>query len=130
QRREPDAPGVAPEPVILERETERGLDRGRAGVRIEDPREPCWRDVDERARQLDRRHVREPEERRVRDPPELLAEGGVEGGMPVSVDVAPERRDAVEVAAGRLVDERAALGGSDDERLLREPVAHLRERMP
>src|SRR5262245_840486 len=50
--------------------------------------------------------------------------------MAVAVHVAPQRRHAVQVAAALCVDEPAALGLGDDERLLAQPVGHLREGMP
>jgi hypothetical protein len=50
--------------------------------------------------------------------------------MTMPVDVAPQRRDAVDVAAPVGVDEVGALGSLDDERLLLAPVVLLGERMP
>ena len=101
--------GVAAQLLVLERDAERGLDRGRAGVGVEDAREPGRRDLDERVRQLDRGHAAEAEQRRVRDALELRAQRGVERRVAVAVHVAPERRDAVEVAPAVRVDELVAL---------------------
>ena len=50
--------------------------------------------------------------------------------MAMPVHVAPEGRHAVQVAPSAGVDQRAPLGLRDDERLLGEPVRHLRERVP
>ena len=48
----------------------------------------------------------------------------------VAVDVAPQRRDAVEVGVAVGVVERAALGALDDQRVLLGPALLLRERVP
>src|SRR5258706_14923299 len=45
----------------------------------------------------------------------------------MAVQVDPQRRDAVEVAAPVAVDEPVAVGARDHERL---PLAHLRQRVP
>src|SRR5262249_6414479 len=58
------------------------------------------------------------------------AYGGIERRMAVSVHVAPQRRHAVQVAPALRVDEPAALRLGDDERLLPQPVGHLREGVP
>src|SRR3954451_22357246 len=50
--------------------------------------------------------------------------------MPMAVDVAPERRDAVDVATAFGVDQRRPLGALDDDRLLVDPALLLRERGP
>ena len=58
--------------------------------------------VDEPLGQLDRAGGwREAEHRRVGDPVELVAHRGVDARVAVAVDVAPQRRDAVDVARGR-----------------------------
>ena len=61
---------------------------------------------------------------------ELVAHGGVDARVAVAVDVAPERGDAVDVAAAVGVDQVGALGALDDQRLLLAPGALLGERMP
>ena len=50
--------------------------------------------------------------------------------VPMAVDVAPERADAVDVAVAVPVDQVGALGALDDERLLVQPALLLGERMP
>ena len=45
----------------------------------------------------------------------------VDAGVAMAVDVAPERGDAVEVAAPVAVDQVRALGPLDDQRLLLAP---------
>ena len=48
----------------------------------------------------------------------------------MTVDVAPQRRDAVEIAASVHIDKVVALTSLDDDWLIGEPCAHLGERMP
>jgi hypothetical protein len=74
--------------------------------------------------------VAQAEHRRVRHAVELLAHGGVDARMPVTVHVAPERRHAVDVAPPVDVDEVGPLGALDDQRLLVLPPSLLRERVP
>src|SRR4051794_36017291 len=50
--------------------------------------------------------------------------------MPVAMHVAPQRRNAVDVAAAFGVDERRPLGALDDDRLLLDPALLLGERVP
>ena len=66
----------------------------------------------------------------MRDAVELVAHGRVDLRVAVAVDVAPERRDAVDVAPAVDVDQVGALGALDDERLLLHPAALLGERVP
>ena len=72
----------------------------------------------------------EAEQGRVGDTVELLANRLIDSGMPVTVDVAPERRDTVEIPPALAVDQLASVGGLDHERLLRDPIALLREGVP
>ena len=65
------------------------------------------------------------------DAPKLLADGGVQRlGHGMAVDVAPQRRDAVEVFVAVEVDERAAARFADDERGLGGVGLHRREGVP
>ncbi len=64
------------------------------------------------------------------DAVELGADGGVDVGVAVAVDVAPERRDAVDVAVAVRVDQVGALRALDDRRVLDGPAELLRERVP
>jgi hypothetical protein len=61
ERREARSQRVAAQLVVLERDAERRLDGGRAGVRVEDARESGRHDADERVRELDRRGAGETE---------------------------------------------------------------------
>jgi hypothetical protein len=66
----------------------------------------------------------------VSDPLELLLDRPVDLGMAVAVDVAPERGDAIEVAVAVGVDQLAAIGPLDHQRLLGDPVPLLGEGVP
>ena len=66
----------------------------------------------------------------VRHPVELVAHGGVYARVAVAMNRAPERGDAVDVASTRGVDQLAALGAIDDQRLLLRPPPLLGERVP
>ena len=59
-----------------------------------------------------------------------VADGRVDARMAVAVDVAPQRRDAVDVGVAVGVPERAALGALDDQRVLVAPALLLGERVP
>ena len=66
--------------LVLEGHLQRDLDRGRAGLRVEDAGEPGGRDLDQAAGQLGRAGVGEAEHGRVRDLVELVADRGVDPG--------------------------------------------------
>jgi hypothetical protein len=66
----------------------------------------------------------------MRDAIELVADGAVDRRMAMAVDVAPQRRRAVDVALAVLGDQVGALGAVDHQRLLLDPALLLRERMP
>ena len=91
---------------------------------------PVGSALDQPPGQLDRRRVGDAQQRRVRDLVELVAEGRVERGMAMAVDVAPERADAVEVATALDVEQVDALAAVDDQRVGRRPVGQRRERVP
>ena len=91
--------------LVLEGHLQRDLGRGRARVRVEDPREAGGRDLDQAGGELGGAGVGEAEHGRVGDPPELFADGGVDRRVAMPVDVAPERGDPVDVAASLGVDQ-------------------------
>jgi hypothetical protein len=124
------APRRATELPILERHAQRHLDRSGSRVRVEHPREASRGVLDEGASKTDGGLAGEAEERRVGDSFQLVSYGSVELRAAVAVDVAPQRRHAIEVAASRSVDKIVALTALDYERLVGEPVRHLCERMP
>ena len=116
---------------VLERHLERDLDRGRAGVRVEDPVQPRRGDLDQaRAPARRRRGWERPSIVEWATRSSCSRTRRVDRRVAVAVDVAPERGDAVEVAAPLGVDQLGALGALDHQRLLRHPVALLRERVP
>ena len=115
---------------VLERHLERDLRRGRAGVRVEDAIKAGRRDLDQAIGQLGGQRVGEPQHRRVRDAVELIADRLVDAGMPVSVHVAPERGDAVDVATAVGADQVGALAALDDQRFVLRPTLLLCERVP
>ena len=115
---------------VLEGHLERDLGRRRPGVRVEDPVESRRRDLDQPRRELGGGAVGEAQHRRVGDAVELVADRLVDPGVPVAVDVAPERRDAVDVASAVRVDQVGSLGTLDHERLLVTPALLLGKRMP
>jgi hypothetical protein len=61
---------------------------------------------------------------------ELRAHRLIDCRVTVAVHVAPQRRDAVQIAPPVGVNQLATLGRLDHQRLLRHPVALLRERVP
>jgi hypothetical protein len=66
----------------------------------------------------------------VGDLAELLADRRIDPGMPVAVDVAPERGDAVDVAAAVAGDQVRALGALDQQQLFFLPGLLLGEGVP
>ena len=97
---------------------------------MEDPGQITGSDRREAGRELGGRRVGEAEHRRVGDPVELIADRAVDGRVAVPVDVAPQRRGAVDVAGAVGGDQVGALAALDHERLLLLPAALLGERMP
>lgn len=61
---------------------------------------------------------------------ELFSDSVIDGGDAVSVDVAPERGDAVEVAVALIVDEIKTLSPIDDQRGRLPPLPHRSEGVP
>jgi len=53
----------------------------------------------------------------VRDAVELVSQCAVEPRMPMPMEVAPERADAVEIASTLAVDQRVAFAGDDHQRV-------------
>ena len=101
-----------------------------AGVREEHLPQPVGREPHEPLGELDRRHVRHPEQRGVRDLLQLPRDRLVQLRPVVPVDVDPERRVAVVVLDAVDVEELHALAPLDHDRLLGEVGLHLREGVP
>ena len=121
---------VAAQLEVLVGHLEGDLGGGGAGVGEEDAGEAGRRDADELLGALDGGGGGQPQHRGVGDATELGHDGRVDLRDAVAVHVAPERRDAVEIAAPQRVDEVDSVAGVDDHRILAEPVLHLREGMP
>ena len=120
----------APVLPVPERHLEGDLHRAGPGLAVEDLVQAGWGERHQLRGQLDRGHARQAQQRRVGHPAELPDDGFVDLRDRVAVDVDPQRRDAVEVAAPVGVDEPAPLGPLDDQRLRGQPSLHLGERMP
>src|SRR5262245_123176 len=121
---------IRPLPPELKGDLQRDLDRRRAIVGEEDVIESQRGQLDELAGEFDRRHVGHAEQRAVGDLVELRADGLVEFRDAVAVNVAPQRRDAVDVPVAVEILEPAALGALDDQRGLGGVGRHRRERVP
>jgi hypothetical protein len=121
--------GAAVVPVLI-RHLHRDLDGRGAAVGIEHPRQARRCDTDQPPGQFDRSGLAQAQQRAVRDAVELLADRPVDGAGAVAVHIAPQRADAVDVAAAFGVDQLKALAGLDDQGIARRPRRHLRERMP
>ena len=92
--------------------------------------EPGRRALDDARGELDRGHAAQAEQRRVRDAIELRADRVVDLRDAMTVHRHPQRRDAVQVAVAVGVDELEAVRALDDQRVVVQPLLHLRERMP
>src|SRR5262245_36537878 len=88
------------------------------------------RQFDELAGEFYRRDVGHAEQRAVSDLVELTTDRLIEFGDAVAVDIAPQRRDTIDVPVAVEVLEPAALGALDDEGRLSAVGLHRRERMP
>ena len=82
--------------------------------------------------ELGRGSIGETEKRRVGHEIELLADGGIDRGMRVAVDVGPDGGVAVDVLATVLISKHAAFSTDEDERLMviGTPRLHRSEGMP
>jgi hypothetical protein len=116
--------------VVLEGHLQRDLGGGRPGVRVEDPLQPLGGDLDQPLRQFGRAGVGQSQHRRVGDLVELGLGGGVEDGVVMAVDVAPQRGGAVEVPVAIDVVEVDPLAALDHQRRLLAPSLLLGEGVP
>ena len=122
---------LAPLRPPLERHLQGHLDGGRSAIRVEDPAEARGRQRDQPFRQLDCGPVGQAKHCRVGYAPELRADRAVDLRMAMPVNVAPQRRDAVDVRVAVDVIQVGPLGAIDHERWLAlAPGLLLGERMP
>ena len=66
----------------------------------------------------------------MRDLPKLRREGAIQLRRPVTVNIDPDGRRAVEILPALRIDEVGAFALVDDQGLLLLPFLHLRKRMP
>jgi hypothetical protein len=111
----------------LEGHLQGDFDCGGPIVRKEDVVQPARRDFDEAASQLDGRWMRRAEQRDVGDLVELVTNGRVDGRMAMTMNVAPQAADAVEVLATIDVNQGAAVSPLNEEGLV---LRHLSKRVP
>src|SRR5687768_10856618 len=62
--------------------------------------------------------------------PELFFNGAIQRGMAVPMKVRPDGSIGIEILSPATVPHRAPLPSHDHDRLLDQPIFHLRERMP
>ena len=106
------------------------LHGGRPIVRVEDFGEAGRSDLHQPLRQQNGCRVRETQERRMGNPLQLRDDGPVDLSPAMAMNIAPERRDAVEVPFPIDVDEEVALPPLDDQGLVRKPLLHLCKGVP
>lgn len=117
-------------PVVLVDDFEGSFDGGGSAVRVEDPGESGGGAGDEFLRESDAGDVGETEEGGVADAFQLFAEGFIDLGDAMAVDVAPEGGMAVDVAIAVGVVEVEAFAPLDDGGLVVSIFQHGREGMP
>ena len=92
--------------------------------------EAARRDLDQAPRERRDAGMRRPEKRGVGETAELIGDGGVDFRHAMAEQIAPKRRRAVEQPPAAIIDEIVAIGIHHDQRLGREVLLHLGERMP
>src|ERR1051325_10950081 len=76
------------------------------------------------------RHVAQAQECRMRNTLELCLDCVVNFFLSMAVNIAPERRDSVEIAPAMDVDQIMAFGAIDHTGFFAHPFLHLSKRMP
>ena len=112
---------------VLQRDLQRDLDRRRSVIRKEDVPQSMRREIDQPLGQPDRRGVRHAQRGDVGNLVQLLPDCRIDLGPPMSVDVAPEATDSIQVAAALHIDQPVPLAPFDDPGLV---FRHLREAVP
>ncbi len=120
-------PRIGPLPPILEGHFQGHFDGRGPVVGEEHVGQARRRQIDQPPGELDGRRVRRAQERDVGDAVQLRADGRIQPRMAMAVDIAPQAADAVDVGVAVDVEERAALGPLDHQRLV---FGHLGEGVP
>ena len=116
--------------VILIGNLQRDFDRRGSAVGIKNLVQPVGRSLYEFPSQFDRRWPRQTEQRAVRNSIQLLANGIVDLGDAMSVHVAPQRRDAIEITVAVRVNQVETVTGGNDGRVLVPIRLHRSKGMP
>ena len=119
--------------AILHGHFDGNLDRRRSIIGIEDFRESgAGQQLQESDSQFWRNWIREPQERGMRYPFQLVTDCPVQDRMIVAMDIRPDGRITVQIASAEAVFEPRAATGDQNSRLVfgRNPVCHLREWVP
>ncbi len=120
-------PRLGPLPPILEGHLEGHFHGRGAVVGEEHVGQPRRRQIDQPPGELDGLGVRRAQVGDVGDAVELPAEGRIQPRVPMAVDIAPQAADAVDIGVAVDVEEQAALGALEHQRLV---LGHLREGVP
>ncbi len=129
-RDDPTLGFLADELPVLERKFQGDLDGVAAVIGVEATRQGSVGQPREVFGQFRRDRVVQAEERHVGDFLGLLAQGAVQVGVVVAVDVRPDRRIAVEVALPFPVDQPAALAADQVQAGVVLIFPHLGKRVP
>src|SRR5579884_2487476 len=117
-------------PPELERHLERHLHGRGAVIREENVCQTRRGQLGQPASEQDRRHIGLAQKGAMGNEIELGTDRFIDLRYAMAVDVAPERRHAVDVLVTVRVHEKAAVSPLDDKRLFRGIGLHRRERMP
>ena len=87
-------------------------------------------DFDELLRKLNTSHVTQAKKSRMGDPFELGSDRVIKFFDPMAVNVAPERRNAVQIFPPVNIDEVMTVAPADNAWVVGHPFLHLGERVP
>src|SRR5438034_8395376 len=93
-------------------------------------RETRWRQLDQSPSQPNRWHIGQTQERAVGYLVQLISDRLIELRNPMAVNVAPQRRNPVDVFPAVKIDQHAPLSALDDNGQLPRIVLHRSKRMP
>ena len=106
------------------------LHRRRAVIGIKDSFEPFWRYLDEFPSQFDAGNMAQPEKSGVRNAVYLTLQRVVQLLLAVAVNVAPKRRDTIDILSSLNVVQITPFSAVNDARILPHPLLHLCEGVP